>query len=405
MITETLYVENFGPIVSAEISIKKVTLLVGRQGSGKSTMAKLYSLFTWIEKSLIRHTLLEKDLTQNSKFRKKYCSFNGIDDYFSESTVLRFNGLHYNFIYESGQLHIEERDEDNSFIVSKVMYVPAERSILGSVDHPSLLKGLNSSMVSFSEEYSIAKSNIKSGYVFPFDQVNFEYDALNDMSKIKLGSGKELKLSAGSSGFQSSLPLLLVSKNLSQTVQNSSGKSDLSEKERVELQKMIEHVFSQEDLIEDVKTAWLHMISSRIKYSRFVNIVEEMELNLFPDSQKAVLYELIADTQLLDRNMLFMTTHSPYVINYLTIAIKAKELYSKALLAGKRDLADMITEIVPEQSQISASDIAIHELEDGYAKVLSDYNGIPSDDNFLNNSLQDTNICFDRLLEIEDGLQ
>lgn len=65
----------------------------------------------------------------------------------------------------------------------------------------------------------------------------------------------------------------------------------------------------------------------------------------------------------------------------------------------------MITEIVPEQSQISASDIAIHELEDGYAKVLSDYNGIPSDDNFLNNSLQDTNICFDRLLEIEDGLQ
>lgn len=62
-----------------------------------------------------------------------------------------------------------------------------------------------------------------------------------------------------------------------------------------------------------------------------MNVVEEMELNLFPDSQKNVLYELIADAYKLSGNRLLMTTHSPYVINYLALAVKARQLADKAI--------------------------------------------------------------------------
>lgn len=52
-------IKNFGPIINGNqtndgwIDIKKVTLFIGNQGSGKSTVAKLISTFMWLEKALI----------------------------------------------------------------------------------------------------------------------------------------------------------------------------------------------------------------------------------------------------------------------------------------------------------------------------------------------------------------
>ena len=48
--------------------------------------------------------------------------------------------------------------------------------------------------------------------------------------------------------------------------------------------------------------------------------------------------------------------------------------------------------------------MTIYELGDGKATRLAYYEGIPSDDNFLNDKLNDTNTIFDALLEIEDEL-
>lgn len=401
---ERLYIENFGPIIKADISISRVTILTGRQGAGKSTVAKLYALFTWLEKALMRRSLTIKYITQYNRFRKQYCAYNNIDNYFTDTTVLKFIGSHYSFSYRDKKLNINniENLDETAFYISKVMYVPAERSILGSIDHPSQLKGLGASMSTFSDEFGYAKTNIKSGYTFPFEKIGFEYDTLNDMPKLKLTGGAEIKLSAGSSGFQSSLPLLLVSKNLNNMVLNSSQNTDLSDKELKALQKEVGSILNNRFLSEEVKIASLQTISSRFKYSRFVNIVEEMELNLFPDSQKGVLYELIETTLTLEKNRLMLTTHSPYVINYITLAIKAYELsHHKGI---NNDLRTKINDIVPTNSQISASDVTIYELGDGKATRLAYYEGIPSDDNFLNDKLNDTNTIFDALLEIEDEL-
>lgn len=127
-----------------------------------------------------------------------------------------------------------------------------------------------------------------------------------------------------------------------------------------------------------------------------------MELNLFPDSQKNVLYELIADAYKLSGNRLLMTTHSPYVINYLALAVKARQLADKAIKNEK--LLDRIYSIVPKEGTVDAEDLVIYELHDGEVKLLEDYEGLPSDDNYLNVRLRDTNTAFDDLLEIEEEL-
>lgn len=400
--TEILYIENFGPINNAAVRIGKITVMIGEQGAGKSCVAKLYSLFSWLEKALMRHVITERYVEQYARFRKTYAAYNGIDVYFKPNTVLRFSGFHYSFCYEDEKLTITENMHDNDlFNIAKVMYVPAERNVLGCVDHPSRLRGLSEPMMTFLDEYAKAKNDIKNGYKMPFGEVNFEYDSLNDIPKLK-HIDYEIKLSAASSGFQSALPLLLVSKNLSNMVRDNSMKEELSGKEREALQKEVDLILGDNALSDDVKMASLRMLSSRYRYSRFINVVEEMELNLFPDSQKNVLYELVADAYQLTGNRLVMTTHSPYLINYLTLSVKAKQLAERA--KGNDVLLERICNVVPRSGMINADDLIIYELHDGTVDQLKDYEGLPSDDNYLNVRLRDTNIAFDDLLEIEEEL-
>ena len=46
-----LQIENFGPVKKCDIEISLLTVLVGNQGTGKSTVAKLYSSLVWLEKA------------------------------------------------------------------------------------------------------------------------------------------------------------------------------------------------------------------------------------------------------------------------------------------------------------------------------------------------------------------
>ena len=70
--TVNLTVYQFGPISEADVVFDKYTVLIGKQGSGKSTIAKLYSMFTWLEKGLARRITSEKYITQYSRFQKIY---------------------------------------------------------------------------------------------------------------------------------------------------------------------------------------------------------------------------------------------------------------------------------------------------------------------------------------------
>ena len=156
---------------------------------------------------------------------------------------------------------------------------------------------------------------------------------------------------------------------------------------------------NDKSLTDGVKFAMLRNISSRFKYSCFVNIVEEMELNLYPESQRSVLFDLLSYANKIELNRLVLTTHSPYVIIYLTLAAKAFLLTQK--VSANETLQERIKEVVPADSAIDPARLRIYELKDGGVFRLSTYEGLPSDENFLNIQLGVTNELFDQLLEIE----
>ena len=202
-------IKYFGPIDEALIIFDKYTVLIGKQGSGKSTVAKLYSLFTWMEKSLIRGILSIKYVTQYSRFQEKYCKYYRIDRYFKTDTYILFDGLHYKFLFDNGKLSIEEKDTEEEIKVSKVMYVPAERNFLSTVDSTSAMGELPPALQTFLIEFDKSKLSYKSGYDIPIDGMRFKYDALNKIPYIE-GRDYKVRLSESSSGFQSVLPMWLV---------------------------------------------------------------------------------------------------------------------------------------------------------------------------------------------------
>ena len=47
-----LIVNNFGPIREVDIDLKKINVFIGPQGSGKSTIAKIISFCSWLDKRI-----------------------------------------------------------------------------------------------------------------------------------------------------------------------------------------------------------------------------------------------------------------------------------------------------------------------------------------------------------------
>lgn len=47
-----LIVQNVGPINHIDVELKRFNFLIGSQSSGKSTIAKIYSTCSWMEKEM-----------------------------------------------------------------------------------------------------------------------------------------------------------------------------------------------------------------------------------------------------------------------------------------------------------------------------------------------------------------
>ncbi len=89
-------IRNFGPIKKGLtdqndgwLDIKKITLFIGKQASGKSTVAKLISCMKWIEKALVRGDFSERDLLFGNAF-KNHCGYQNIENYFTDHTTIEY---------------------------------------------------------------------------------------------------------------------------------------------------------------------------------------------------------------------------------------------------------------------------------------------------------------------------
>ncbi|HLO85173.1 MAG TPA: AAA family ATPase [Nostocaceae cyanobacterium] len=409
-------VRNFGPIKSGFIEndgfieIRKITVFIGNQGTGKSSIAKLISTLSWLEKDLYRGNLDIKNITRH-RFINTYCNYHNLKNYFLPESEIQYRGYAYTISYVDGKLNIYPTNNTinnlKKYRRPKIMYVPAERNFLSVVERAERIRGLPKSLYTFFDELQRSQQELSECLTLPVGDVKLEFDQLNRVLNI-VGNDYKLKISEASSGFQSFIPLFLVSRNIALSISENqdSSQSELSAEEQQRLKKEIEKILSNDNLSEELKKAALEVLSSKYKNECFLNIVEEIEQNLYPESQKDVLYKLLEFANLTEGNSLILTTHSPYIINYLILAIKAHQVLHNIGDSPNRDLLiRQLENVVPVASCVFAEDSIVYELtEEGEIIKLSTYEGLPSDENYLNSFLAETNTLFNDLLEIEEQI-
>lgn len=401
MFKKLLKIQNFGPIRDGYnsndgfIRFSKVMLLCGPQAAGKSCVAKLFSTFSWIEKALVRGDFSVKYLTSYSRFAKNYCSFQNIQNYFKDNTLLHYKGEAYEMVYDKGRLTVNALD-NGDYLRPQIAYIPAERNVLSVLENAENVKGLPPALVSLMDNFTAASRNMKGNVELPVNHVRYRYDKLNKMSWIE-AEDYSVKLSETSSGMQSVTPLYIVLDYLSRSL----GTNDMSmsQKEREGIGKRIEELLKDDSLDAETRKLLVSRISDTSnKY--LLSIVEEPEQNLYPSSQRHILNTLLALNSA-ERNQLVMTTHSPYIINYLSLAIKAGKILHKL----SRVQLEKLDNVVPIASVVDGYDVNVLEIaDDGSIIDLVKYDDMPSDENVLNLFLAECNDLFGSLLELEDGV-
>ncbi len=396
-------IKNFGPIKEGFLEddgfldIKKVTIFIGNQGSGKSTVAKLISTMMWLEKALYRGSVEGFD---HLGF-KSFIAYQGIDSYFKRNSEIEFVGDQYYILRK--EYNVQTKNVNNHLFLSpKIIYVPAERNVLSTTSN---LKGLSENMMTFFEEFRRASKELNGNQLrLPINNYSYLYDDKKETGYI-VGDDYKIDIKNASSGIQSFAPLFTVANNLANLVTQPDDvlRKNMNANSIFDFNYEMAQLEADNEIDATTKNQKRQEIKDRYLPKCFINIVEEPEQNLYPTSQRQILNSLLEFNNLSEGNKLIMTTHSPYIINYLSLAIQADYLKGKI---HSDELLEKLNAIVPLKSTISASDVAIYQMDerDGTIRKLSTFEGIPSDKNLLNQSLADGNDLFDQLLEIEQEL-
>lgn len=338
---KTLIIKRFGPIRDLQVEIRPITIFIGQQGCGKSTVSKVFTICQDVQWVL---DILRGSESINEPFEKL-----GISEFFQQDTFIRYqvdDEYPYDIVYENQRFTVINKsglpDKDFQdwllYIISEsnrgllnrigitendlsqiqnqysallranarlVLYVPAERNLIGNLS-PYIMNlmladiPLNGSLKEYMSIYERAKTKYPS-FEVPFLSVRFAQES--GMERLYVSENQSISFNAGSSGIQSVLPMLMV-----------------------------------------------------IKYSKDVScfnyfVIEEPEQNLFPMNQYELLRLLLSY-----QSQYIFTTHSPYLLSALNVFLLASKL------AVDSSLIEAVYKTVPESQFFNPDDVAVYSI-------------------------------------------
>ncbi len=405
----SIKIKNFGPIKEGFtdndgfLSIDKLMIFIGGQGSGKSSIVKLISTLTWIEKALVKGTISIDDVVKENAFKTEWCEWQSIQNYFKPDSYIEYKGKYVDFKIEADSVEVDVKHSE-VYEIPKITYIPAERNFLSVLEELENIKNLPKFLSWTLEEYIKACRSLVKPIPIQINNIEFLYDKKTKVTSIRGNGFSDLKLSEASSGIQSVVPMVVVLYYLKYFINNPKTNSidNLSFSERETLRFMESEVASDPSFSQEEFQKAMENLYKRFLPQNLFSIIEEIEQNLFPESQKSILFKSFEFNNDKEDNHLILTTHSPYIIAYTTLAMKAFKVKERAN-RNYTDLLEKIEAIVPIKSCVNPDLTGIYQIDDeGKVFSIKSERGLILDNNFLNNSLEKTNDLFDELLDIEE---
>ena len=403
----TIAIRNIGPIKKVEISLKKINVFMGPQSSGKSTIAKIISFCTWVEKDVATSQSLSEYQENKRYFRERLESFHKIKGYFNSDSYIHYKSEVVDIVWENEECSISWVNK-YAYKRSKIAYIPSERNMV---------------ILPEARKSEFGNTNIRS-FLFDWFEARKKYSNENNLSVLNLGvnyyymEGREedhikannnnteydILLSNASSGIQSITPLIAMIEYLTKWIYDEDTISFEQEerKRRVNkilaIEKVLKLYFDMDDLpikkVQELAKSFKEKLDKKDKkavqyfktYKNISNslfkttnsqfIIEEPEQNLFPETQRDLVYYLLQKCLDKEGNRLTLTTHSPYVLYALNNCMMAGLVSNKI---SERELNNLKC----RQSKIDPSLVSIYEIRDGVVeKTIQGEDGLISDNYF-----------------------
>ncbi len=377
-------ISNFGAIKDVEIRLNRVNVFMGRQSSGKSTIAKIISFCQWVEK---RYLL---DNSFDYTFEEQFIEFHRIDkEYFKPNSYFEYenNAIKIVFNSEKTDIEINKKEESLEYKKSKNIYIPAERNFVSVIPNLAKFKETNDNIMSFLYDWYDTKkqySSEKSLKILSLGVNYYHKEKIDDDRLILMKEKKEISLKNASSGLQSVIPLVMITDYLTKTFYENKRVKSVAENEQ--MNNFIAKILKDERInfakffkgnTEDKINQLLRLVKNKFEYHYSNFIIEEPEQNLFPETQKELVYYLIDRVINTDRNhSLTITTHSPYILYAINNCIMADLVCDKLDDKEKRSLKCY-------RSAINASSISVYEIDDeGRINKIQEEDGLIGDNFF-----------------------
>lgn len=361
-----LVIKDIGPIKYVDITLNKINVFIGQQSSGKSTIAKIISYCSWLEK---------KNGGNRRGMLEELVAYHRLKGYFQNESAFMYLGENVNYVYhplqisdlpsvfkEGGWKTADEiliYAEDKS-VNPKVAYIPAERNFVAALPNAKKYAEEADNLLNFIEDWLEAKHHYPTNKAIDIMNlgVKFYYNEQKDRDVLLLENGEAISLSNASSGLQSLVPLMVFINWLSGGIYEEN--KPYSPEEIMKMKSLLAD-WSKEhkDGVEQQQfLARLNRFMSGKGYTHTQFVIEEPEQNLFPKTQVDFLYFLLSMINHGRPHRLVLTTHSPYILYALNNCLLASVVEENLDEEIKRGIS-------ATQYAISPCNVSVWQIENG----------------------------------------
>lgn len=388
-----LIINHFGPLTEVEIELKRVTLLIGPQSSGKSTVLKVACFCDWLERR-IQMTQEPERYCNSSVINNNLIAFHRLEGFMKDNSYLSYESDTMSFSYDAKKRKFnfawKKGGKRWAYKRAKIAYCPAERNLLASIPNWYQISMENNNILSFMKEWEFARKSFtkkESIIGLPFD---YKYNPEDSSDLIVLPDGKELKLTNASSGLQSLTPLFVMIKYLTGGIfkKKYSNVEDAVLKDHLE--QVVQEFFPSLERCRKVVNGIMELHHTDM-------FIEEPEAHLFPSTQKEFVYVLadLLNGNSRRKHTCVIATHSPYLMTAFNNLIQAGETAS-----ASEENNQKVAERFPVKRRLRFDDVAAFSMKDGKAESImdDDFKMISAED--LDSASREISDDFNFLLEI-----
>lgn len=408
-----LVIKNVGPIRSIDIPLNKINVFIGPQSSGKSTIAKIVSFCSWLEKDVERteSVAMHGVLAELEAFHR-------MEGFFNDDSSILYIGDNVVFAYNvdepldlSGRFEVCNASHYNEkelllytiekTVAPKVCYIPAERSFVSAMPNAKKYADREDNLLSFIEDWLESKRHYPTAKAMELINlgIKYYYNEKMDRDMLVLENGEKVSLTNASSGMQSLVPLLVLLNWCANGIYEE--KKPYSPEEMMNIKKLLAEVSKNSGSQDEQKKQLLERMNDIMEgrvYTHTQFIIEEPEQNLFPKTQVDFLYFLLAMVNHGRKHRLVLTTHSPYVLYALNNCLLA-HLVEKNMDEDAKEGVDAV------KYAINPKHVSVWQIENGHLvnekgdrdATIQDENGLIRK-NYFNNIMRQVMGEFNELL-------